>query len=82
MTTGLAAEGTACARARLAVSLVLGCEAEAADVHRVASHLRTRARCRRFACEVAAVTRALRSNAVEPQRASGGDKTTERPHVL
>jgi predicted anti-sigma-YlaC factor YlaD len=82
MTTALATEDTACDDARLAMSLVLDCEAEAADVHCVASHLHTCDRCRRFACEVAAFTRALRSNAAEPQRASRSDKTTERLHVL
>jgi predicted anti-sigma-YlaC factor YlaD len=43
------------------MSLVLDGEAEAANVHCVASHLRTCDSCRRFAREVAAFTRALRS---------------------
>ena len=78
MTTRLAGEDTACARARLAMSVVLDGEAEAADVH-VASHLRTCVRCRRFACEVAAFTRELRSRAAEPQWTSGSDRRTQRP---
>jgi predicted anti-sigma-YlaC factor YlaD len=82
MTTRLAGEDTACASARLAMSLVLDGEAEAANVHRVASHLRTCDRCRRFAREVAAFTRALRSRGGEPPRTAGSDKTTGRPHVL
>jgi predicted anti-sigma-YlaC factor YlaD len=78
MTTGLAREYTGCASARLAVSLVLDCEAEEADVHRLASHLRTCARCRRFACDVAGFTRTLRLHAAEPRRTAGSDKATER----
>ena len=79
MTTRLAGEDTACARARLAMSLVLDGEAEAADV-RVASHVRTCVRCRRFASEVAAFTRELRSRAAEPQWTSRSDRRTQRPH--
>ena len=81
LTTRLADEDTACAWARLAMSLVLDGEAEAADVH-VASHLRTCVRCRRFACEVAAFTRELRSRAAEPQWTPGSDRRTQRPHGL
>jgi len=82
MTTRLAGEDTACARARLAMSLVLDGEAEAADVHAVASHLRICVRCRRSASEVAAFTRELRSRAAEPQWTSRSDRTTQRPHGL
>jgi predicted anti-sigma-YlaC factor YlaD len=80
MTTKLAGEDTACARARLATSLVLDGEAEA-DVQ-VVSHLRTCDRCRRFACEVAAFTWELRSRAAEPQWTSGSDRRAQRPHYL
>jgi predicted anti-sigma-YlaC factor YlaD len=64
------------------MSLVLDGEAEAAEVHAVASHLRTCVRCRRFACEVAAFTRELRSRAAEPQWTSGSDRSTQRPDGL
>ncbi len=78
----LAVGDRACAGTRRAVSLVLDGEARAADVLAVAAHLRRCARCRRFACEVAAFTQTLRSSAAEPQQTSRRDKTTQRPHVL
>jgi predicted anti-sigma-YlaC factor YlaD len=70
-----------CARARRALSLVLDHEAAASDVRTAAMHLGRCRRCRRYAVEVSAFTRQLRSAPAERHMHSRHQPETESGHA-
>ena len=65
-----------CARARRALSLTLDGEAAPGEIYGLAQHLGTCEPCRRFATQVGALTRALRS--IRPESISHHRTTTSK----